>query len=222
MFFFALGAVLGFQRLIETDYRRRKIEKLLYLPTGKFIKPAVLGYDDFAADYFWLKTIGYFGGHYMADHKYPWLAHILNLVTDLDPRYSIAYYFGGVVLAVEANDVAASTALLKKGMRNLPDRWKYPFFIGFNSFYYEADLATAAVYIEKAATLPGHPEYLPKLAASLYARAGKVEAAIEFLERVYDSLEDERLRSNILAKINDLKAGRLPVGLEKILKDKEG
>lgn len=215
------GAVL-LQAAIDSHHPRRRVEKLLYLPSGRFLKPAVLGFDNVAADWLWLRAIGYFGGHYMADRNYPWLAHMLNLITDLDPRFSIVYYFGGIVLAIEAGQVDESIRLLEKGMLNLPHEWKYPFYLGFDHFYYKGDLVKAGDYISRAARLPGHPEYLPRLAASLYAKAGRMEDAIAFLEALSLTVEDERLRMNIWAKIQDLKAGRIPHSLDKVLQSRPG
>jgi hypothetical protein len=202
---------------IDRRFPRRRVEKLLYLPSGRFLKTAVLGYGNLVADYYWFQTIGYFGGHYLADQKYPWLAHILNLVTDLDPRFGVVYSFGGVVLALEAQQVDESIALLEKGMVNLPGNWKLPFYAGFNYFYFKGDLSRAAPLIERAATLPGHPEYLPRLAATLYARAGRVGDAIAFLETVMKSVDDERLRENIRQKIEDLRRGRVPASLDRVV-----
>lgn len=65
-------------------------------PSGKFLKPLALGYDQVVADLLWMKTISYFGGHFMSDKQYPWLAHMLNLIIDLDPRFDFPYYFGGL------------------------------------------------------------------------------------------------------------------------------
>ncbi len=217
-----LASLISTQAFIDRSYRRRKVEKLLYLPSGRFLKPAVLGFDGLAADYYWLMTIGYFGGHYLSDQKYPWLPHILDLVTDLDPRFSIAYSFGGIVLAAEADRVDASDALLRKGMNVFPGNWKYPFFLGFNRFYYGGDLADAARWLAQASRLPESPEYLPRLVASLYAKAGRVEDAVSFLETVRDTVDDTRLRANIQGKINDIKAGRLPEGLAILLRERKG
>lgn len=152
-----LGLAVFTQAAIDRTWTRRKVERLLYLPKSEHLRLLTLGFDEVAADYFWLRTIGYFGGQYMADKRYPWLAHILQLVTDLDPRFSIVYYFGGIVLAMEAHQVDESNALLAKGMRHLPDNWKFPFFIGFNHFFFKGDFLAASGYIEQAARLPGIP-----------------------------------------------------------------
>ena len=53
------------------------------------------------------------------DRNYTWLAHLLDVVTTLDPLYQYPYEFGGVVLAAEMGDVNKSIALLKKGMKNV-------------------------------------------------------------------------------------------------------
>jgi hypothetical protein len=216
----SLAAALTLQGYLDHSFRRRRVENLLYLPNGRLLKTLVLDFDSVAADYYWLRTIGYFGGHFMADKKYPWLGHMLELVTDLDPRLGVAYYFGGIVLAMEVKDVPASNHILLKGMVNLPDNWKYPFFLGFNYFFHDGDLPLAAWYLERASLLPGRPEYLLKLVASLYARAGMTENAITFLNTVLETVEEEHVRQGIRQKIEDLRAGNLPQGLERILTDK--
>jgi hypothetical protein len=213
-----LSLAIATQVTIDRTWTRRKVERLLYLPKSGQIKLAALGFDEVAADYYWLRTIGYFGGHYMADKRYPWLAHILQLVTDLDPRFSIVYYFGGIVLAMEARQVDESNALLAKGMRNIPSNWKFPFFLGFNHFFFKGDFLTASGYIEKAVLLPGRPDYLPRLAATLKARAGNVGDAIVFLETTLQSVEDENVRRALQEKIDDLRAGRLTDGLETVMR----
>ncbi len=213
-----LGLAIFTQAAIDRSWTRRKVERLLYLPKSEHLRLVSLGFDEVAADYYWLRTIGYFGGHYMADKRYPWLAHILQLVTDLDPRFSIVYYFGGIVLAMEAHQVDESNALLAKGMRHLPDNWKFPFFIGFNYFFFKGDFLAASDYIEQAARLPGHPGYLPRLAATLKARTGNVGDAIVFLETTLQTVDDDNVRQALREKIDDLRAGRMTDALETVVR----
>jgi hypothetical protein len=181
-----------------------------------------LGFRSVLADALWVKAIGYFGGHSLTDKEYPWLYHILDQVTTLDPPFRQPYVFGGVVLAVESGSPAQSTALLRKGMTYYPGDWLFPFYVGFNHFYYFQDPAKAAEYIQVAATLPGHPEYLPRLAASLLTKAGRLEAAISFLETVAENTEDEGTRSGLYQKIRDLRAGKIPKGLQGYLAPEKG
>ena len=72
----------------------------LYIPTGKVLPYITLGYDQLLANVFWLKAGLYFGEKYLTDKNYTYLFHLLDFVTDLDPRFLVPYIFGGVVFAV--------------------------------------------------------------------------------------------------------------------------
>ena len=68
-----------------------------------------------------------------------------------------------------------------------------------------------------AATLPAHPEYLPRLAASLLTKAGHLEAAIAFLETIAKNTRDERVRQGLYEKIEKLRRGEIPESLEGLI-----
>jgi hypothetical protein len=205
------------QKKIDVISPANQPEMLMYLPSGKYLKPLMLGFDQIAADILWIKAIGYFGGHYMTDRNYQWLYHILDLTTTLDPYFRYPYEFGGVVLAVEKEDFEHSNKLLKKGMQYHSDYWRFPFYLGFNSFFRLKDPETAARYISTAAALPDCPSYLPKLAASLYAHSGQKETALNFLNRMYQDMEVPWLKKSMAKKIENLQKGVLPKSLGKIL-----
>jgi len=211
------GLQVFLQKGFEERFPSSRIENLLYLPKGQHLKLVSLGFRSILADALWIKAIGYFGGHNLTDREYPWLYHILDQVTTLDPPFRQPYVFGGVVLSVESGTPAQSTALLRKGMTYHPGDWLLPFYAGFNSFYYFQDAERAAAYLQVAATLPGHPEYLPRLAASLLTRAGRAEAAVRLLETVAENTEDRGTRRGIYRKIRDIKAGKYPDNLDEFL-----
>ncbi len=181
-----------------------QFESLLYLPTGRFIKSAVLGFDELAADILYVKAIGYFGGHYLSDREYEWLYHILDVVTTLSPAFKDPYEFGAIILALEAGEIENSNRLLKKGIKHSPRYWRFPFYLGFNYFFYLGDYQSAAFYMERASRSPGHPAYLPSLTSRLYAEARNPEYAIEFLIEIYKGTEDEMIKKEIEVRIKEL------------------
>lgn len=213
----ALGAQAGVQRSFERAWPQRRFEQLMYVPTGRHLKALTLGFSNLAADVLWIKAIGYFGGHALSDREYPWLHHILDQVTTLDPSFKYPYLFGGIVLAVERESAEESIALLTKGMTQYPGEWRYPFYIGFNAFYHLHDPERAALFMRHAASLPGSPEYVPRLAASLMAESGRVAAAVLFLETMAEGSRSESERANIRRKIEALRAGRIPESLKGFL-----
>lgn len=212
-----LAAQVGLQRSFEAAYPRRDLEQLLYLPSGRHTKALTLGFSNLAADVLWIKAIGYFGGHALTDREYPWLHHILDQITTIDPSFSYPYLFGGITLSVERESSDEAIALLAKGMSRYPGDWRYPFYIGFSYFYNINDPDRAALFMRYAASLPGSPEYLPHLAASLLAESGRLEAAIRFLETMAEGTREEWAREKIRHKIKELRAGRLPEALKGFL-----
>lgn len=199
----------GIQKNLEVFHARaRKIEDLKYLPSGKFLKPASLGYQNLLASMFWVKTVGYFGSHVLTDRQYPYLYQLVDVVTTLDPLFEYPYEFGGIVLALEVGHLQLSDAVLRKGLGNVqqshPRYWYLPFFLGFNSMFYRRDFQTAARYMEMAARHPGRPEYLPLLVAKLYAKAYEPAVGLQFLEEMYRSTENRELKERIAQRIREV------------------
>jgi tetratricopeptide (TPR) repeat protein len=212
-----LAAQALVERAFERAWPRRAFEQQLYIPSGRHLKAFSLGFPDVAADALWMRAIGYYGGHALTDREYPWLHNILDQITNLDPAFRFPYLFGGIVLAIEGKTGEQSIALLRKGMSQYPGDWRFPFYIGFGCFYHLQDPERAAAYMRYAASLPGSPEYLPRLAASLTVESGRVEAAIRFLTTLAEGARDEAARASILQKIEDLRAGRTPESLRAFL-----
>jgi len=197
--------------LIETldeKYPVRDVETFLYLPSGTFLKGAALGYDEMLGDLLWIRALGYFGGHVRTDRDYTWLAHLLDVVTTLDPLYQYPYEFGGIVLAAEAGEVDKSIALLKKGMKNVsvddPRYWYFPFFLAYNYMYHKNDYLTAAHYLEQATKFPKSPSYLPRLVARLYANADSPEVAVTFLQEMIKATEKQSLKDRLVERLHQV------------------
>lgn len=179
-----------------------------YLPSGKFLKGAALSYDELLADLLWIKAIGYFGEHFDTDKDYTWLAHILDIVTTLDPAYEEVYELGGVIFTTELNNVDSSIKILQKGMDNVPRHhpryWYLPFFTAFNYMYYKADYQMAAKYLEQAATFPNSPAYLPLLVGRLYANTDNPGLALPFLEEMLDKTASPEMKASLETRIKDI------------------
>ncbi len=182
-------------------------ETLLYLPSGKYLKPLALGYDQMLADLLWMKTISYFGDHFMTDKEYPWLHHILNLIIDLDPLFDFPYFFGGIILSLEASQVDRANQILERGIEAYPEKWQFPFYIGFNYYYHQKDAEKAAPYIEKASSLPEAPAYLVPLVGGLYAKTNKNETALRFYREAHRNATDALVKEHIQKKINRILSG---------------
>lgn len=173
------------------DKKRKKplrellVEELAYFPSGKFLKPVVIEYENLAADLVWLRAIQYYGHHLMTDRRYTWLGHIFNILTQLDPRFVGAYRFGGMTLAWDAREPEEAIRLLRRGMRLNPLRWEFPFDIALIYYMILKDYEKAGDYFYLAGKMPETWGISQRWAAFSY---GKSENRREFGKIIFQDL----------------------------------
>jgi tetratricopeptide (TPR) repeat protein len=197
----SIGALIATERMRPSKVRALE---LAYLPKGEYIKVAVLGYRQIASDLIWLKAVQYLGEINQTPEGWLWAYHVMDVVTDIDPKFVAVYQAGGTILGVWAQRAQESIMLLEKGVRHNPNEWTLPFFLGYDYFYELHDPVTAAKYFRMASALPGAPAYLPKLAARMTVEAGDPAAALEFLERLYTQTQDERLQAALVQRMKEV------------------
>ena len=178
--------------------------EISYLPPGRYLKVAVLGYREMAADLFWLKAVQLLGEREQTPGGYKSAYYGVDVLTDLDPVFVHAYEYTGVILGIWADMPEESIAILKKGMERNPNVWKLPFLLGYEHYYELHQPELGAKYLRMASELPGVPDYLPSLAARMSAEAGDPVAALDLLQRLYLTSQDERLREVLGIRMNEL------------------
>ena len=127
-----------------------------------------------------------------------------TLVSDLDAGCEFPYYFACIVLSLEADQVNNANQILARGIEAYPEKWEYPFYIGFNHYYHEGDPKQALPFLERAATLPGSPEFLKSLIGSLYLKTEGRDQALAFFRETYRNTQDDMIRKRISAKIEQI------------------
>ena len=191
-----LSAGVLMSRAEDVRPHASRASELAYLPKGEYLRIAVLGYRQLAADVMWFKVVQHIGELRPHAAEWRWAYHAADVVTDLDPGFLMAYLGTGTILGVWSDLIKESVAILQKGMDNLPTVWQLPFQIGYDYFYELCDPARAAPYIRIASTLPGAPAYLPGLAAKMTVEGGDPEVALEFLHRVDEQMgSDARMHA---------------------------
>jgi tetratricopeptide (TPR) repeat protein len=171
-----------------------------WLPSGRVLRAASCGQRLVLADLYWLRAVQYVGETVLAkvprwDALYP----LAEIVTDLDPRFGYAYQVAGSNLAGLAGRHGEAERILKKGMRNVPDRWNLYFVHATNKFLFEQDYAEAAEYARRAAVVGKRP-YLALLAANLSALANtddEYAAALSFLEQMHGQSDTPELKEEL-------------------------
>ena len=197
--------------LYAVDRQRLSLSRtaeLSYLPEGKYLKVAVLGYRELAADVLWLKAVQGLAGKQQTRQGYLGAYHAVDVLTELDPKFVHAYQYTGTVLGVVAGMVKESVALLTKGVKHNPTTWQLSFFLGYDYYYELRDPASAAKHFQTASLQSGAPSWVAGLAARMAVEANDPAAALEFLQRLYVQTHDEQLREGLARRIREVTAER--------------
>ncbi len=171
------------------------IPELFYFPKTSFIKNIAFGYNNLLADIFWLRSVQYIGQHLMSDNQYPYLYHILDITTSLDPRFINAYNFGSFFLVIYGNDKKEGIELAEKGIKNNPENWKPAFELGF-IYYMKHDYANAYKYFSLANTLPGMPDMYKTFAPYALGKFASPQQGIQMWEAMAKMSDNEFIRSS--------------------------
>lgn len=185
------GCFWGLQAwsLQQLSVLRRDESTAIIVPDERFAKATVTDYRNLAADMYWLLVLQRNGEQIAKDDErqrnYDGISKALDLLSDFDPRFHEASILGSWILA-DANLAPQAARLLKKGMHRFPDRWDYPFQLGFIQFLYLREYQAAGDMFMKASILPNSPAVSQRLAAGMYERSNKIELAITTWRNIYE------------------------------------
>ena len=224
-----LAAAAQVQAARERAYPPQEIEDdTIYIASPTALRRMTVGFTALAADVYWIRAIQYYGGTkrrlqarpeapeppaLLADTgsgDYQRLYDLLDIATSLDPRFDIVYRFGAVFLA-EAYpsgpgrpDLAVK--LLEKGLRERADKWQYMEDIGFVYYWYVGDYRKAADAFNRAAEMPGAPNWLRPLAATTIAQGGDRRTSRAMWLSILQSADVDWLRLQAEHRLLQLRA----------------
>lgn len=219
-----LSALYPLQRWIDRSSPRETAgEETLYFASGNTIKRMSLGLDALAADVYWIRTVQYFGRKLIdsgkpissaaaKDIRMDLLAPLLDIVVTLDPQHIPAYRFGAMFLP--ERDLSAATALLEKGIRENPTRWRLYQDLAY--IYWQAGksstgdqqapyYARAAEWYDKGAAVEGAPEWMKDLAGMMMMKGGSREVA-RAVYSAYLTSDDENVRRQAIDRLKQVRS----------------
>ena len=123
-----------------------------------------------------------------------WAYGMMQLVTDLDPKFYSAYLFAGMGLIHNFDDVYRARPILEKGMAVFPNSWELPFWIGYAHYVYWEDYDVAGEFLWKAWQKPGAPKNFLSLMISALQKGGNYQRAFLAMKMLYDSAKDDNLK----------------------------
>lgn len=171
----------------------------VWLPKGSHLfKPTYLsppqvqritfGHQEQVADIFWLRAVqdmDYCENKVSGDQcrGRSWLFRILDLVTDLAPRFRMPYAVGGLALSVLISDYAGASRIFDKGTAAFPKDWPILSRAAYHALYEENNKTKAAQLMEQVAN-HGGPIWYRSLAARLYIEGNQMSLAFALLEEL--------------------------------------
>jgi hypothetical protein len=201
------GAVL-FNVLANAAYPARIRDDLRLLPTSEMAGLMSFDHRGAAADLLFTQ-VSLHSGSLMwkpLDIKFDssWAFGMMDLATDLDPKYREAYLLSAMGLIHKFSDANLALAILEKGMQAMPDSWELPYWYGYDQYFYLDDSKTASEYFLKAAQKPGAPKTNWGLLVNVSKESGYYENAYWALQVMYDNSDNEKVKMIYAKKLVQL------------------
>ena len=218
-----LSITAAFQMLIDSQKPLLgEAPDMLWVRSPKMLKRLSLGYEGLLADIYWTRAVQYYGGQ-RRDHNVDlnMLSPLLDLTVELDPKLLVAYKFGGFILGepapIGANRPDQAIRLIKKGIENNPEHWRFWADLGFIYYDQLKDFpAAAAAYLEGSK----HPDAAPwmkVMAATITQKGGNRDTSRFLWSEIYKSTEDETIRINASLHLKGLEAMDEIAELQKVV-----
>ncbi len=191
------------------SFPRSKVKgsSVLYIPSGKYLRLASLGYRSVMADILYLWAIQYYSDTSIPN-PYRNLEHIFGVISDLDPRYEDPYLTGALIAIYEAHDQKTAFKILDRAIAKNPRVWIFPFEAGHYAQVFAKDFDLARRYYGRAMNLPGAPAIARRLYANAAFRSQDLDTAWKTWLDVYQTAEDPRIKKIAENHLAPVKAAR--------------
>jgi hypothetical protein len=214
---FAIGALLVAVAFVQAHIDEsfglyRSTEEILYVDDPAVLKRALVGFENVAADLYWLRTIQYFGGKRREEtaKNYDLLEPLLRITVTLDPSFKIAYSYGATFLSEPfpygAGMPEKGIALIDDGIREHPEHWRFYLDKGFIYYWYLQDFDKAAEIFLEGSKVPGAPWWMVTTAGEAFSKGGEQETARALWKTLHDTAETPQQRDNAAIHLRQLDA----------------
>jgi len=173
------------------------------------------GFRNVLADVVWLQAVQVAGGRKLTPTEYDRLYVLLNVEADLDPKFEMPYFLGGLVLGESPLHVRDALRVFERGKVTHPADWRFPFYMGFTHYFSLGDGWAGGGAMAEAARLPGSPAYLTGLASRMLTEAREPEAALALLETITRQENDPVRRSVLERRVREVTVERDLMAMER-------
>jgi hypothetical protein len=207
----------------EAHRESQTYEDVYYLPPAEWLPVLSMGYRSAAADLLWCRSLVYFGEEFLRKGTVKHLFNYANAIIALDPDFKSVYPWVATAAMYRAGEFDVKEAMhaadyLRTAVRRWPDdgklAWELGSMLKFEIYPYvgkdpalgEKISEEAAQHLSAAALMGAGPAWLALNSSSLLQRLGKTEQAIQHLEEVYGSVQDESVKAEIAERLASLRS----------------
>lgn len=179
---------------IENDnISRKKLpgSSVIFIPSGKYLKFATLGYSSLLADLVYLWAIQYYS-NYSIPERFDYLDHIFSIIAELDPCYLDPYDIGALIAVYDARDLDIALKILDRGLDKNPDQWIFPYNAGHYVQMLKKDHILAQEYYKKMMEIEGAPAIARRLYADAAFKSMDYQTALENWQEIYQTAKEEK------------------------------
>jgi tetratricopeptide (TPR) repeat protein len=207
------GAAGVWNLQLRIDARHRQLDagqEALLIPSPKLVRALSLEYKPLAADYYWTRTVQYYGNkRAQHDANLNLLWPLLDVTTQLDPNLIVAYRFGATFLAEPqprgAGRPDLAVQLIERGIQANPDYWRLYEDLGFVYYFNLKDYPNAANAFLEGSKNPASMVWMKILAAKIMEEGESPETSAFLWTEVYNSSTDPQIRNNALVHLQLLR-----------------
>jgi hypothetical protein len=207
----------------EAHHQSQTYEDVYYLPPAQWLPVLSMGYHTAGADLLWCRSLVYFGEEFLRRGTVKHLFNYASAMITLDPDFKSVYPWVATAAMYRAGDFDLKEAMratdyLRNAVRRWPNdgklAWELGSMLKFEIYPYlnnEPELRTkvgeeAAQNLSAAALMGAGPPWLALNSSSLLQRLGKTEQAIQHLEEVYGSVQDDDIKAEIAQRLASLRS----------------
>ena len=202
---YILAVALHYHIYVTHRVNSTLFTQMLYLPSGKYLKPASLGYYAPLSDFIYLWSIQYYGDPAFSP-RMEYLKHTYDIIVELDPHYLDAYQVGALFMFFDGRNPEAGLELLDRGLKNNPNEWIIAADAGFYCMMNLKDYKRAGSYFKKAADIPSAPAQAKRLLAGMHFRQGDKVHAYQLWKEIYETATKAAIKQTAYQHMHDLKA----------------
>lgn len=142
----------------------------------------------------------------------------IDFITSLNPLFQAPYHLAAT-LPWSTKNTKESNALLIKAIEFMPEAWYWPYYLGFNAYWFEHNRAKAGKYLSMSAALPNSPPIVMRLALRMQTDIGQFDTALMFINRQIINAPDKTIQKQLIQYRTAILTEKTLYNIELLLKN---